>query len=226
MIFDQESFNNFVLDNNVIGFFSEAIKLKSGRMSHWYVNWRTVAEDVALTDVVSNFLLNFISDRDLKVDTIYGVPEGATKLAVISQYKLGTQQPHYAGSHVLSMGRGKPKEHGAPKDRYFLGMPKGKVLVLEDVTTTGGSLLETIDQLQEADVDVVAAVGLTNRLALNNDRMSVKELVDKKGIPYISLSDAQQLLPLAYKELQPSEEVADFVEKEFEEYGVMPLKLR
>jgi orotate phosphoribosyltransferase len=40
------------------------------------------------------------------------------------------------------MGRAKPKDHGDPKDRYFVGEPGGKVVILEDVTTTGKSLIE------------------------------------------------------------------------------------
>jgi hypothetical protein len=32
MAFDQEGFNNFVLDNGVVGFFEDPITLKSGRM--------------------------------------------------------------------------------------------------------------------------------------------------------------------------------------------------
>jgi len=44
--FNQEKFNQFILENKVVGFFEEPITLKSGRLSHWYVNWRNVAEDV------------------------------------------------------------------------------------------------------------------------------------------------------------------------------------
>ena len=35
------------------------------------------------------------------------------------------------------MGRAKPKQHGSPEDKYFVGEPNGKIVVLEDVTTTG-----------------------------------------------------------------------------------------
>jgi len=36
--FNQEEFNKFIEDNNVYGFFQEAITLKSGRKSHFYAN--------------------------------------------------------------------------------------------------------------------------------------------------------------------------------------------
>jgi orotate phosphoribosyltransferase-like protein len=38
----------------------------------------------------------------------------------------------------------------APKDKFFVGVPKGKTIVIEDVTTTGGSLIETLNGLKEA----------------------------------------------------------------------------
>ena len=45
MVFDQHMFDEFVLNNGVIGFFEKPITLKSGRKSNWYVNWRNVAGD-------------------------------------------------------------------------------------------------------------------------------------------------------------------------------------
>lgn len=85
--FNQEEFNKFIEDNNVYGFFQEAITLKSGRKSHFYVNWRNVVEDVFLTDLLSDYLLSFAKSNGLEGDTFYGVPEGATKLGVITQFK-------------------------------------------------------------------------------------------------------------------------------------------
>ena len=42
-IFNQETFDNFILKSDIIGFFKDPITTKSGRLSHWYVNWRNVA---------------------------------------------------------------------------------------------------------------------------------------------------------------------------------------
>lgn len=226
MSFNQEEFNEFVLENNVVGFFKEPIKLKSGRMSNWYVNWRTPTSDAYLLDRLSDYVLSFAKQLHLNPDCFYGVPEGATKLGVLTQYKWAKQSSNYGkGSHVLAMGRGKPKEHGAPKDKYFVGQPQGKTIVIEDVTTTGGSLLSTIDALKEAGVDVIAAVGLTNRMEVRDDGKSVKQAVEEKGVKYYELSSALDLLPAVYKKLNPGDEIAKSIEQEFEKYGVEKLKL-
>ncbi|MDP7141266.1 MAG: hypothetical protein QF362_01860 [Candidatus Woesearchaeota archaeon] len=225
-VFNKEEFNSFVLDNSIVGFFEKPITLKSGRMSNWYVNWRDIAEDVFLMDQLTNYVIAFTKGLGLEPDCFYGVPEGATKLGTLTQDKWAKQSPYYSqGSHVLPMGRGKHKDHGAAKDKYFVGVPKGNVIVLEDVTTTGDSLLSTIDYLIEAKVSIIAAFGLTNRMELRDDKQSVQQAVEAKGIPYHALSNALQLLPLAYKTHQPGEEIAKAIEQEFQQVGVEKLIL-
>lgn len=225
-MFNRSKFNKFVVDNGVIGFFKKPIVLKSGRESHWYVNWRTVTEDVYLTDKLSDFVLAFIEHEKLRPDCFYGVPEGATKLAVITQFKWAKEQKDYAANvYALPMGRGKPKEHGDPRDRYFLGMPQGDTIVMEDVTTTGGSLLSTIGVLKSAGVNVIAAIGLTNRMEKRDDGKSVEDAVKELGVKYYAMSDATELLPLASAAQGPGEEIEAKVEEYFRKYGTKEVVL-
>ena len=225
--FSQRDFNNFIIKEQVLGFFNEPITLKSGRISNWYVNWRTVAEDVFLIDKLSDFVLDFVEQEQIAFDCFYGVPEGASKLSIISQFKLAKKSPNLAkGNYVLAMGRGKAKTHGVPKDRFFVGMPQGKVVVMEDVVTTGMSLLNTIDQLKEAGVRVVAAIGLIDRMELRDDGKSVKEAVEEQGVTYYSLSRATELLPEIVKINPPSAKIINSIEEEFENFGVEKIKLK
>ena len=225
--FRQEEFNNFILDNNVIGFFEEPVQLKSGRFSSWYVNWRTVSEDVYLCERLSEYVIAFTQDLGFELDCFYGVPEGATKLGLAVQTNYAKKSPDYGpGSHTLSMGRGKPKSHGVPKDKYFVGQPKGDTIVLEDVTTTGGSLLEEIAKLKENDTILDAAIALTNRMEKTDKGVSVKRVIESAGVPYFAMSDAHELLPEAYGHEQPGELVRRNLEHEFRCYGVKPLVLK
>ena len=161
LLFNQDEFNNFILDHKVVGFYEQPITLKSGRTSQWYVNWRSPSADVCLTDQVAHFILTFCQKHQIFPRTFYGVPEGATKIALITQYKWARQSFQYGiKSHALTMGRGKPKEHGNQEDRYFLGLPRGETIVIEDVTTTGGSLNDAIDKLQEAQFVQITAAGM------------------------------------------------------------------
>jgi orotate phosphoribosyltransferase len=214
----------------------EPVVLKSGRKSNWYVNWRTVSNDVFLVEHLAEAVVAFIrglvdSKKIAAPDCIYGVPEGATKIGILSQYFWAKQSARYAiGSHRLAMGRGSVKQHGAPEDRYFVGMPTGKIVLLEDVTTTGGSLLSTFDQLVEAGLEVIAAVGLTNRMELRDDRLSVEEAIATKtssgvSIPYFSMSNALDLLPEICRIQPPAQSVKDSIIDEFREFGVRAIVL-
>ena len=226
MSWNKKEFFNFIIDNKVVGFFNNPIKLKSGRLSYWYVNWRKVAEDVYHIDKLSDYIINFIKYLDLTPDCFFGVPEGATKLGIIIQYKWARMQENYnSGSYQLAMGRAKPKEHGDPNDKYFLGIPKGKIIVIEDVTTTGGSLINAINQLKEFEAEVIAAIGLTNRNELREDKKSIKDIMNEMNIKYIPMSNAVELLPILYNILKPGKEIAKNIESYYEKYGTDKIKL-
>ncbi len=221
MTWNKERFYDFILENKIIGFFKEPIKLSSGRMSNWYVNWRTVAEDTYLFDILTDFVLEFTNYLKLKPDCFFGVPEGATKLGLITQFKWAKSQKNYRkGTFIFSMGRGAPKEHGDPKDKYFLGVPKGKVVVLEDVTTTGGSILSIIKNLLDMKIQIIAAIGLTNRNEKRDDGKSVEEALNEFRVPYYAMSDAIELLP----RLKPTADIEKVLKEYFKKYGIKEIK--
>lgn len=222
MKWSKADFYEFIINQEVIGFFDKPIKLKSGRLSYWYVNWRNVAEDVHSIDILSDHVISFVLNLGLKPDCFYGVPEGVTKLGIICQYKWAKSQSNFGDiSYKLTMGRARSKEHGDPKDMYFLGVPQGNVIILEDVTTTGGSLIETIKRLKQINVSIIAAIGLTNRNELRNDKKSVKTVINELDVQYYAMSNAIDLLP----KLKPEKELARNIEDYFKKYGVQDIKL-
>jgi len=226
MSWKKERFHNFIIQNNVIGFFKEPLTLKSGRLSYWYVNWRNIAEDVFALDQLSDYLIQFIEDIGLKPDCFFGVPEGATKLGIITQYKWAKTQNDYSqGKYPLSMGRAKPKEHGDPKDQFFLGVPRGKVIVLEDTVTTGESLIEIVEKLTNLKVNIISVICLTNRNELRDDNLTINEILEKLGVKFYAMSNAIDLLPKAYRILRPGQEIAKKIELYFKQYGVKEIKL-
>jgi len=228
----QQEFNQFLIDKDVIGFFESPVTLKSGRNSNWYVNFRTIAEDAQRLDVLTDYVVDFISDALVcgrfieKPLCLYGVPEGASKTAIIAQMKWAKMSQDYKeGSHPVSMGRAKPKEHGVAKDKFFVGAPRGATLVLEDVTTTGGSLLKALSDLKEAKVSVMGALGFTNRMERREDGKSVSEAIaslssGSNSLSYLYMSSALDLLPLARAKKEPRPEILKAIEREFSEWGV------
>jgi len=229
MAFDKEAFYQFMIDNRVVEFREQPIVLKSKRESHLYINWRTAMEDVFLTDRLTDMVLEYLDWQGIRVDTLYGVPEAATKLALLAQFKLAKRCPDYrAGSHVLAMGRGKPKdEHGNPKDRYLLGQPKGLTLVIEDVTTTAASAISAAKLVEQGGVSVTGILSLFNRMNLDSDRRSAEDACREAALqPFQWIGAADELLPRAYATLQPGHEIADRIEEEYRQFGVKPILLR
>lgn len=220
-MFSQQEFNKFVEENGVYGFFDEPIKLVSGRMSHFYVNWRDVTKDVWLADKLTDYIIEFAKDNNVEVDTFYGVPEAATKLGLLTQYKWAKMSGKLKkGSHALAMGRKVPKDHGMPKDKFFVGMPEGKVVIVEDLVTVATNLMPVIDNLKSAGVDLSAVIVLSDRKEKRDDGMSVKEAVEAKGVKFFSMSSAPELLPIMYEKMQPGEEIGRKVEEYYEKYGI------
>ena len=179
-------------------------------------------------DVLSRHIISFTISKGLNPDCFYGVPEGASKLGIICQFKWARQAPNFkAGSHALPMGRGKVKEHGMLKDRVFLSEPRGRVIILEDVTTTGGSLIDTIEAIKDTpDMQIVAAIGLTNRGEKRADGRSVSEYIKTEyGIQYHSMSEAVDLMPHMFQKHNPSDDIKQSIIADFNNHGERPLAL-
>jgi orotate phosphoribosyltransferase len=224
-----EAFCDFIIKNEIIGIFAEPITLKSGRQSHFYINWRKASNDAFLLDQLSDYVAEHIKAQDSKIDSIYGVPEGATKLALLTGMKLAKASSVWAaGQHVLPMGRAKPKLHGSPEDKYFIGKPAGRVLVLEDTITTGLSLFEQIDLLIEHGVDVVGVCTLTDRMQKRDDDLSVAACINQRyngTLTYTSLSAADEILARLIASKKFDAAVIQTIKAEFKQYGIRPFPI-
>ena len=91
MTFNQAEFNNFIITNDVVGFKENDITLKSGRISRWYANCRNLTSYAGVADKTANFVIDFIKEKNLEFDYVYGVPAGATKLGLLISYKIAAR---------------------------------------------------------------------------------------------------------------------------------------
>lgn len=222
----QEEFNDLIISSGIIGFFDKPVEIKRGMFSNWYVNWRTIAGDAFMLDKVTDYIIDFIDYIGLRPRCIYGVPDGATKWAVVSQLKWARSKPDFArGKYPLPMGRSKPKEHGVPQDRFFVGEPKGSTLVIEDVTVMGESLINVVNMLKSIHVPVDGTLALTDRNEKSVYGKSVRDTMSSMGTDYYAMSNALELLPRACRKANPDKKVRASIEKEFENLGIKHIKL-
>lgn len=219
----KEQFIEFIINNKVIGFPEEPIKLKSGRSSCFYVNWRTIAEDVFLLDKLTDYLISFTKYLKLEPNCFYGVPEGASKLGIITQFKWARSHKDYKiGAFPMSMGRGKPKNHGDSKDKFFLGYPKGNIIILEDVSTTGQSLIKSVNLLKNLNINILSVIALTNREEISDDGNYFEDTLKEMGIKYNSMSNVPNIL--FHMDLDPK--IAHQIETYYKKYGIREIKLK
>jgi orotate phosphoribosyltransferase len=191
-MYNHSEFLNFIKEQKIVGYFDQPITLKSGEESNWYVNWRHVTNEASTLLKTAQFILDYCKDHHLNFESFYGVPEGATKIGVaVSLLHFQNSENKKELGFPVCMGRGKPKIHGASEDKYFIGMPKGKTLVLEDVTTTGGSLFDAIDKSQGSRINIVGAISLTDRSDGNVARIFEERYKGK--IPFYALSKSEDL---------------------------------
>lgn len=158
MSFNQNEFYQFVNEYPVV--LKGDFRLKSGERSDTYVSWDSITGYVNKLQVLSHFILAFAYDHKLEPDSFFGVPEGATKIGLITQYEYILNKKE---DGILPMGRAKPKNHGLPRNKNYRGFPEGKTVIIEDTTTTAGSLIKITQQLIEDGSDVIAAICLMDR---------------------------------------------------------------
>ena len=132
--------------------------LASGATSNYYIDGRLTAVHSAGAFLIGRVL--FEHTKDLAIDAIGGMAVGAVPLttAAVTHYHLNGRA--IDGFWV----RDKAKEHGAKKQVEGGLKPGARVLILDDVITTGGSSVKAIDAVQELGCTVVRVVALVDRL--------------------------------------------------------------
>lgn len=88
--------------------------------------------------------------------------------------------------------RPKPKEHGLGNQIEGFYNPGQKVVVIEDLISTGKSSLQVVDVLKESGLDVLGMVSI-----FTYGFPVAAEAFEKAGIPYISLTSYSTLIELA-----------------------------
>ena len=232
MGYERVLFDNLLVNNGVVEFREKKVKLSSGKYSNFYINVRKILDNVATLDELR---LNInVWYKHLKPDYFLGVAEGMTRLGIIMNYQKARENlPKYKDyfpkghpeKYPLPMARGRIKKHGNKKDMYFLGDIKGNVVVLEDVLTTGDSTIKLVKNLRKNDADVLAVIGVVDRLELRKDGLSVAEKFSKLDVDYYSMTDVKTLLPLACERLKPSEDLIKKINRHYKKYGSEEVKI-
>lgn len=129
-------------------------KLTSGFHSEYYVQCARLLQHPDKSSYLIDKFLDIYS-KDLQVDeidTIISPAVGGILFGYLLAYKLGKRMVFTERKdNIMTLGRG-----------FELG-PEEKVIVAEDVVTTGGSVLEVIDICKERCADVRSIISIIDR---------------------------------------------------------------
>jgi orotate phosphoribosyltransferase len=153
--------------------------LASGKKSSFYLDVKETALDPEGAFLIGSLAVATMEDANLNPYAVGGLTLGADPLATavsLAAFANGQRVPAF-------IVRKAPKDHGTLA--WIEGaktFPKGaSLVVLEDVTTTGGSSLKAVEKLEEAGFKVSAILTVVDRLD------GARALIEAKGIKFFSL---------------------------------------
>ena len=135
-------------------------------------------------------------------DSLASVPTGG--LVITSALAIEIVKP-------LIYVRNKPKEHGTTQSiegKISSGM---KIIMVDDVMTTGTSVLNGIKQLKESDLSISDVFVIINRLE------GADKALNEMGVQIHQLTDISEISSILFQEKLITKEIFEKVKKQTEQ---------
>src|SRR5579885_32464 len=140
-------------------------KLASGKESPYYVNSKKAIFNGEAVALLAEVLYDL--PKDLDVQAVGGLEVGAIPIAAAVALRY-----HQAGRPIEGFFvRKQAKGHGSQERVEGVLRPGDRVLVVEDVVTTGESVLQAIGEVEKAGAQVVAVSCIVDRLEGGAERL-------------------------------------------------------
>jgi orotate phosphoribosyltransferase len=132
-------------------------KLVSGRLSQFYVNCKPTTLSARGMYLIGHLIFNEL--KELNVDGVGGLTFGADPIAVATAFVSELKGQPISAFSI----RKNRKDHGIV--RWIEGDLKtgNRVVIIDDVATTGGSTVTAIERARDEGMQVVKAVILVDR---------------------------------------------------------------
>ena len=182
----QKNFLTLALEANALKF--GEFTLKSGRKSPYFFNASALIEHGSL-DKLGEILAAKVKDSSLEFDMIFGPAYKGIFLGSILATKLSKER-----NMPICFNRKEVKDHG--EGGSLIGaLPKGNVLIIDDVISSGLAIREALDYLRNYDVNVAGALVTLDRQeqGQNSKLMASSELINE-GLDILSIISLDDLL--------------------------------
>jgi len=157
-------------------FLKKRIKLSSGKVSNFYIDVRKVSLSPQGVYLISHLIFDILKNK--KVTAIGGPTLGADPIVSGVCYLAYKNKKKLKGFLLRKL----PKKHG--RQKLIEGQvltSKERVIIVDDVATSGSSLIKAIEVLKKEKIKVVAAVSVVDR------EEGAKEALAQYGCPLLSL---------------------------------------
>lgn len=149
--------------------------LRSGATSDWYLDARQTTYSGEGARLVGRAILSVLDDS---VVAVGGMTMGADPVA-LSAALMGAEGHRPLRAFSI---RAQAKDHGGGGRLVGPVAAGDAVAVVEDTVTTGSAMLEAIDVLTEAGIDVIQAISVVDR----SDGAAASR-IGQRGIPFVGL---------------------------------------
>jgi orotate phosphoribosyltransferase len=158
--------------------------LSSGKKSSYYLDCRMTTLDPRGALLIGRLILERIRNENIQADAIGGLTMGADPMATAVAVVSSLEQTPISAFIVRKEAKG----HGTQRSiEGYDGKAGSRVVVVDDVCTTGDSILKAADKAEEAGYQVVAAFCVVDR------EEGGTELIAKR-YPFYPLFTAKDLL--------------------------------
>ena len=196
-----------IIANQAYKYRTEPFTLKSGKKSHHYVDMRQVITTEAGLSLLGMLLTSSIRHEFPDANAVAGVELSAVPIAASVSFHSHLTRlvsvPYNANPLDMVIVRKAQKEHGTQKrvELYEPNRANAKIVVVEDVTTTGGSAMGAVDTLIEEGLDVLGVIVVVDRS--EGEAMDAAEEWLYKGNPihFVNIFTLHDIVA-EYKEIQ------------------------
>ena len=221
----KQEFIEFMVDCQVLKFGD--FTLKSGRKSPFFMNagaYVTGSQLMRLGEYYAKAIhYNYGDDFDVLFGPAYkGIPISVVTAIAYSQL--------YGKEIRYCSDRKEEKDHGADKGSFLGSKLKDgdRVIMIEDVTTSGKSMEETVPKVKgAADVEILGLMVSLNRMevGLGGEKSALDEIKEKYGFEaraIVSMADViEHLYNREYKgQIIIDDTLKSAIDKYYDEYGV------
>jgi len=136
------------------------ITLSSDKKSSYYVDSKLTTFDSGGVSLVGKLVFEIIKDKGREISAVGGLTMGADPIAISTIIAALNENYPLKGFSV----RKEAKKHGKRKLIEGNLDVEDKVVILDDVITTGNSTVKAIEAVREFGCDIIMVVALVDRL--------------------------------------------------------------